>query len=68
MEQRSINLDNRTSGNLFYLNYPQTIPYEIDFFQHLVAPPGEVILLELHGVGFSEHGCHKSGFIEVRKW
>ncbi|XP_065085313.1 uncharacterized protein LOC135707424 isoform X2 [Ochlerotatus camptorhynchus] len=65
VEQRFIHLGNRTSGNLFYLNYPQTIPYEIDFVQHLVAPLGELILLELHGVGFSEHGCHKSGFIEI---
>ncbi|XP_062537723.1 uncharacterized protein LOC134206060 isoform X2 [Armigeres subalbatus] len=64
-EQRSIHLANRTNGNMFYLNYPQSMPFEIDFTQHLVAPLGEVILLELHGVGFSEHGCHKSGFIEI---
>uniref|UniRef100_A0A6E8PJD8 Uncharacterized protein n=1 Tax=Aedes aegypti TaxID=7159 RepID=A0A6E8PJD8_AEDAE len=64
-EQRSIHLGNRTSGNMFYLNYPQSMPYEIDFTQHLIAPLGDVILLELHGVGFSEHGCHKSGFIEI---
>ncbi|XP_055617633.1 uncharacterized protein LOC129762992 isoform X3 [Toxorhynchites rutilus septentrionalis] len=65
IEQKSINLTNKTNGNLFYLNYPQTIPYEIDFTQHLIAPLGEVIMLELHGVGFSERGCHESGFIEI---
>ncbi|XP_055525442.1 uncharacterized protein LOC129718573 isoform X3 [Wyeomyia smithii] len=65
IEQRSINLKNKTNGNLFYLNYPQTMPSEMDFTQHLIAPLGEVILLELHGVGFSEHGCHKNGFIEI---
>nr|XP_029711963.1 uncharacterized protein LOC109407380 isoform X3 [Aedes albopictus] len=64
-EHRSIHLGNRTNGNMFYLNYPQSMPYEIDFTQHLIAPLGDVILLELHGVGFSEHGCHKSGFIEI---
>ncbi|XP_039440556.1 uncharacterized protein LOC120421415 isoform X3 [Culex pipiens pallens] len=64
-QQRSINLANKTTGNLFHLNYPQSVPSEVDFTQHLVAPLGEVILLELHGVGFSEHGCHKGGFIEI---
>ncbi|XP_058822414.1 uncharacterized protein LOC131683943 isoform X3 [Topomyia yanbarensis] len=65
VEQRSINLENKTAGNLFHLNYPQTAPFELDFTQHLIAPLGAVILLELHGVGFSEHGCHQSGFIEI---
>ncbi|XP_058443100.1 uncharacterized protein LOC131425318 isoform X3 [Malaya genurostris] len=65
VEQRTINLENKTAGNLFHLNYPQTAPFEVDFTQHLIAPLGTVILLELHGVGFSEHGCYKTGFIEV---
>ncbi|XP_055586798.1 uncharacterized protein LOC129739391 isoform X3 [Uranotaenia lowii] len=66
LEQRTLDLTNRTAGgNLYHLNYPQSAPFEVDFIQHLIAPLGEVILLELHGVGFSEHGCHKTGFIEI---
>uniref|UniRef100_A0A182JN34 Cubilin n=1 Tax=Anopheles atroparvus TaxID=41427 RepID=A0A182JN34_ANOAO len=64
-EQRYIVLSNRTTGMLYSLNYPQTMPYDIDYTQHLIAPLGEVILLELYGVGFSQHGCHQTGFIEI---
>uniref|UniRef100_A0A182N197 Cubilin n=1 Tax=Anopheles dirus TaxID=7168 RepID=A0A182N197_9DIPT len=64
-EQRYITLTNRTTGMLYSLNYPQPMPYDVDYTQHLIAPLGEVILLELYGVGFSQHGCHQTGFIEI---
>uniref|UniRef100_A0A182KC98 C-type lectin domain-containing protein n=1 Tax=Anopheles christyi TaxID=43041 RepID=A0A182KC98_9DIPT len=61
---RYITLSNKTTGMLYSLNYPETMPYDVDYTQHLIAPLGEVILLELYGVGFSQHGCHQTGFIE----
>ncbi|XP_053678642.1 uncharacterized protein LOC128729018 [Anopheles nili] len=64
-EQRYITLSNKTTGMLYSLNYPQIMPYDVDYTQHLIAPLGEVILLELYGVGFSQHGCHQTGFIEI---
>ncbi|KFB42558.1 AGAP000443-PA-like protein [Anopheles sinensis] len=64
-EQRYLMLSNKTTGMLYSLNYPQTMPYGVDYTQHLIAPLGEVILLELYGVGFSQHGCHQTGFIEI---
>uniref|UniRef100_A0A182SSJ7 Uncharacterized protein n=1 Tax=Anopheles maculatus TaxID=74869 RepID=A0A182SSJ7_9DIPT len=64
-EQRFITLSNKTTGMLYSLNYPEAMPYDVDYTQHLIAPLGEVILLELYGVGFSQHGCHQTGFIEI---
>uniref|UniRef100_A0A182W5H3 Cubilin n=1 Tax=Anopheles minimus TaxID=112268 RepID=A0A182W5H3_9DIPT len=64
-EQRFITLSNKTTGMLYSLNYPEVMPYDVDYTQHLIAPLGEVILLELYGVGFSQHGCHQTGFIEI---
>lgn len=64
-EQRNILLSNKTNGILNHLNYPQPQPTNIDFTQHIVAPLGEVILLELHNVGISESGCHSADRIEV---
>lgn len=64
-EQHSINLLNYTKGILLHLNYPQSIPANIDYTQHLVAPIGDVILLELYGVGFTENGCQNGGSLEV---
>lgn len=66
-EHRSINLLNNTYGTLYHLNYPQPVPPNIDFTQHLIAPWGDVILLELYNVGFSENGCQTGDSIEVRK-
>lgn len=65
-EQRFITLANRTTGTLYSLNFPQPLPYDVDYTQHLIAPLGEVILLELYGVGFSQYGCRDTGFIEVK--
>lgn len=64
-EQRNIMLLNKTNGILNYLNYPQVQPIDIDFTQHIVAPLGEVILLEVYDVGISESGCHSAHRIEV---
>lgn len=65
-EQRSIMLQNKANGILNHLNYPQPQPSNIDFTQHIVAPLGEVILLEVHNVGISEADCHTANRIEVR--
>lgn len=64
-EHRNINLLNNTYGTLYHLNYPQPIPPNIDFSQHLIAPLGDVILLEMYNVGFSENGCQNGDSIEV---
>lgn len=58
-------LSNKTNGILNHLNYPQIAPTNIDFTQHIAAPLGEVILLELYNVGISESGCHSADRIEV---
>lgn len=65
-EQHNIILQNKTSGMLNHLNYPQIPPPNIDYTQHIVAPLGEVILLEMYNVGISENGCHEADQIEVR--
>lgn len=57
---------NRTSGILNQLNYPQQPPSNIDYVQHIHAPLGDVILLEVYNVGISENGCHSVDQIEVR--
>lgn len=65
-EQRIIDLINISSGILLHLNYPNPPPTQIDFLQHLVAPLGNVILLELYHVKFAENGCAPGeGYIEV---
>lgn len=65
-QQRSIVLLNKANGVLNHLNFPQPQPSNIDFTQHIVAPLGEVILLEVHNVGISEADCHTDNRIEVR--
>ncbi|XP_055323439.1 uncharacterized protein LOC129578625 isoform X2 [Sitodiplosis mosellana] len=64
-EERSIILQNKANGILNHLNYPQPQPSNIDFTQHIVAPLGEVILLEVHNVGISEADCHIANRIEI---
>lgn len=63
--QKVIDLANNSYGQLYYLNYPQPLPVNVDFTQHIVAPIGKVILLELHGVAFSKEGCRFGSSIEV---
>lgn len=65
MEHRSIVLLNETSGVLNHLNYPQRLPSNIDFTQHIIVPLGDVILLEIYNVGISDAGCHSANKIEV---
>ncbi|XP_031632855.1 uncharacterized protein LOC116346788 isoform X2 [Contarinia nasturtii] len=64
-EQRHTILQNKANGVLYHLNYPQPQPSNIDFTQHIVAPLGEVILLEVHNVGISEADCHDTNRIEI---
>lgn len=65
MEHRSIVLLNKTNGVLNHLNYPQRLPSNIDFTQHIIVPLGDVVLLEIYNVGISESGCHSANKIEV---
>lgn len=64
-EKRILMLNNNSSGVLLHLNYPAVAPSGIDFIQHLVAPLGYVILLELHGVRLGESGCQSLGRLEI---
>lgn len=64
-EQRSISLLNKANGALHHLNYPQPLPSNIDFTQHIIVPLGEVILLEIYNVGISDSDCHSANRIEV---
>lgn len=65
-EQRSISLLNKANGALNHLNYPQPLPSNVDFTQHIIVPLGEVILLEIYNVGISDSDCHSANRIEVR--
>ncbi|CAG2059140.1 unnamed protein product, partial [Timema podura] len=53
-EERIINLSNVSTGVLLHLNYPSPPPPHVDYIEHLVAPLGSVILLELYRVILSE--------------
>lgn len=64
-EHHTINLTQFSYGSLQHLNYPQSLPININFTQHLVAPIGNVVLLEVFGVGFSENECRGGGGLEV---
>ncbi|XP_017471876.1 PREDICTED: uncharacterized protein LOC108363116 [Rhagoletis zephyria] len=64
--ERIISLNYNSSGQLYQLNYPHAMPENVDFTHHLVAPFGQNILLELHGVEFSENGgCPDGSLLEV---
>lgn len=63
--QKSIDLTSNKHGQLLYLNYPQALPLDVDFTQHLIAPIGTNVLIELHGVSFSKEGCRFGSSIEV---
>lgn len=63
--QKTIDLTYHSYGQLIHLNYPQALPINVDFTQHLIAPVGYNILLELHGVSFSKAGCRYGSSIEV---
>lgn len=64
-EHHTLNLTEFSYGSLQHLNYPQSLPININFTQHLVAPIGNVVLLEIFGVGFSERECRGGGSLEV---
>lgn len=64
--ERIISLQLNSSGYLYQLNYPHPMPENVDFTHHLVAPFGQNILLELHGVEFSDNGgCPDDSLLEV---
>ncbi|XP_059222708.1 uncharacterized protein LOC106084839 isoform X3 [Stomoxys calcitrans] len=63
--ERIIKLTSNDTGHLYQLNFPHDMPENVDFTQHLVAPFGHNILLELHDVEFSENGCPDNNIIEV---
>jgi hypothetical protein len=67
VEHRVVKLANMTFGRVHHLNYPNEMPQNIDFTQHLIAPLGDVISIELHGVEFIENGCNDTNAIEVIK-
>ncbi|KAJ6638368.1 Galactose-specific lectin nattectin, partial [Pseudolycoriella hygida] len=64
-EHHTLNLTEYSYGSLQHLNYPQSLPININFTQHLVAPIGNVVLLEVFGVGFSENECRGGGGLEI---
>ena len=67
VEHRIVNLSNSTFGRVYHLNYPHPkgMPESIDYTQHLIAPSGDVISIELRGAQFTENGCNDSAVIEV---
>jgi hypothetical protein len=65
IEERIIALPNNTNGVLLHLNYPKSLPNNVEYTQHLVAPLGDVIIVELSGVSFTENGCPYGGSITV---
>ena len=65
LRERVVNLASNVTGYLFQLNYPHDMPENVDYTQHLLAPFGDNILLELHGVEFSDNGCEDNNILEV---
>ncbi|XP_025834353.1 cubilin-like, partial [Agrilus planipennis] len=65
-EKRVISLRPETAGALRHLNYPAAPPGNVNFLQHLIAPIGHVIYLELYNVKLKESECSdQRGLIEV---
>lgn len=70
IENRIIRLSNVSNGQIHHLNYPQILPPNVDFNQHLIAPLGDVISIELYGLQFAKNDsteCDGSNIIEVLK-
>ncbi|CAG9865029.1 unnamed protein product [Phyllotreta striolata] len=65
-EEKVIVLNNRTSGILLHINYPDEPPSNVDFLQHFVAPFGNVILLELYNMRIADVDCSDStSYVEI---
>lgn len=67
-ENRIIRLSNSSKGRVYHLNYPQILPPNVDFNQHLIARMGDIISIELHGLQFAKNDsieCRESNLIEV---
>lgn len=67
VEHRVVHLSNSTLGRVYHLNYPQPMPQNIEYSQHLIARLGDVISVELHGLRFTNGSgeCNDSNVIEV---
>lgn len=65
VKSRFLYLSTNDTGLLLRLNYPQYLAGNIDYTQHLIAPLGYVINLELYGVEFSDRGCLDHSVLEV---
>jgi hypothetical protein len=61
-----VNLPDSMAGQIHYLNYPRAMPKFVDFSQHLIAPLGNVISIELQNVQFDQSSCEDNATIEVR--
>lgn len=64
-EELNLALPSESSGWLYHLNYPRTLPDRTNYTQHITAPVGYVIFLEVFGVGFSDKKCMGDGSLEV---
>lgn len=56
-EEHSLILSSGANGVLRHLNHPQSLPHNVEFTQHVIAPLGEVISLEFYNVNLSETSC-----------
>lgn len=56
-EERTLLLSNVTTGTLLHLNFPDQPASDIDFKQHLLAPLGYSIFLQLHNVELANTTC-----------
>lgn len=64
-EELNLSLPSDSFGWLYHLNYPRTLPGRTNYTQHITAPVGYVIFLEIFGVGFSENRCSGDNSLEV---
>lgn len=64
-EQRVVMLSNKTIGTLYPFNHPQRMPPNVELVQHFIAPLGEIISVELHGVQFVDDDCVDNSTLEV---
>ncbi|GJQ68780.1 hypothetical protein Trydic_g14718 [Trypoxylus dichotomus] len=65
-EERILSIENATSGALLHLNFPDEPPKNSSLVQHIVAPIGHVISVELYNVILNSTGCSTDTSIEIR--
>lgn len=64
-EEHTVSLANNSVGSILHLNYPSQLAANIDFMQHVVAPLGWTIFLELFHVHLSNVECNQNNVIEI---